>query len=302
MRIDRIEAAPGLKTAVAVTGLLAAVILLIAVVPAPLRTVADGVIIISDESVVRARADGFLVRIVTQPGTKVRSGETLLVCKDPLLSARVRTIEAQLMELHARRDAVRQTDTVEAKIFEEEIAYREKSLAGERQNLEDLTLRSETAGVFVIPRAADLPERFVRKGDLLGYVLNPAAMTARVVIPQESIDLVRSRTRDITLRLAERLGTPLPAELRREVPAASRELPSPALATEGGGNIATDPGDANGLSSFQSYFQLDLEIPATAGAMNVGSRVFVRFDHGWEPLGARWYRSLRQLFLNRFNA
>jgi putative peptide zinc metalloprotease protein len=29
--------------------------------------------------------------------------------------------------------------------------------------------------------------------------------------------------------------------------------------------------------------------------------VYVRFDHGWEPLAVQWARELRQLFLARFN-
>ncbi len=33
----------------------------------------------------------------------------------------------------------------------------------------------------------------------------------------------------------------------------------------------------------------------------IGGRVHVRFDHGWEPIGWRLYRSLRQVFLKRFN-
>jgi putative peptide zinc metalloprotease protein len=49
-------------------------------------------------------------------------------------------------------------------------------------------------------------------------------------------------------------------------------------------------------------FQIDLELPARLPLLNVGSHVYVRFDHGWEPLGAQWARALRQLFLARLNA
>jgi len=33
----------------------------------------------------------------------------------------------------------------------------------------------------------------------------------------------------------------------------------------------------------------------------LGSRVYVRFDHGREPLGWQWFRRIRQLFLRRLN-
>jgi len=29
--------------------------------------------------------------------------------------------------------------------------------------------------------------------------------------------------------------------------------------------------------------------------------VFVRFNHGWEPVGLQAYRALRRLFLRRFD-
>ena len=37
------------------------------------------------------------------------------------------------------------------------------------------------------------------------------------------------------------------------------------------------------------------------GSMTVGGRVYVRFDHGQRSLASRWYRSVRQLFLARFD-
>jgi putative peptide zinc metalloprotease protein len=33
----------------------------------------------------------------------------------------------------------------------------------------------------------------------------------------------------------------------------------------------------------------------------VGGRVYVRFDHGREPLYYRWHRVVRELLLKRFN-
>jgi putative peptide zinc metalloprotease protein len=33
----------------------------------------------------------------------------------------------------------------------------------------------------------------------------------------------------------------------------------------------------------------------------LGARVFVRFDHGYEPVGFQVYRATRQLFLRHFD-
>jgi putative peptide zinc metalloprotease protein len=47
------------------------------------------------------------------------------------------------------------------------------------------------------------------------------------------------------------------------------------------------------------HVELGFENPPTVSEM--GGRAYARFDHGSEPLAWRLYRSLRQLFLRRFN-
>jgi len=65
---------------------------------------------------------------------------------------------------------------------------------------------------------------------------------------------------------------------------------------------AVDPADREGRKSVQRFFQVDVELPQSArSTARVGGRAYVRFDHGWEPLGMQWYRRARQLFLARFN-
>jgi putative peptide zinc metalloprotease protein len=78
-------------------------------------------------------------------------------------------------------------------------------------------------------------------------------------------------------------------------------LPTAALSPNGGGKIATDPKDQNGLKSIERIFLFDLSLPADTPPSAFGERVYVRFDHRAEPLGSQWYRRLRQLFLSRFN-
>jgi putative peptide zinc metalloprotease protein len=65
--------------------------------------------------------------------------------------------------------------------------------------------------------------------------------------------------------------------------------------------VALDPGDPEGQTAIRKIFQVDLELPLPPGLLNVGGRVYVRFDHGWEPLAVQGYRHVRQLFLSRFN-
>ena len=61
-----------------------------------------------------------------------------------------------------------------------------------------------------------------------------------------------------------------------------------------------DPRDPTGERTLARVFQFELGLPPEFESINYGQRVYVRFDHGREPLATQWYRSLRQLFLSRF--
>jgi putative peptide zinc metalloprotease protein len=74
-----------------------------------------------------------------------------------------------------------------------------------------------------------------------------------------------------------------------------------ALGRLGGGSIAVDPADTRGMKAIQKMFQVDLALLSHASIINMGGRVYVRFDHGWEPLAQRWHRQLRQLFLSKLH-
>jgi len=274
---------------------------LVGFVPVPLRTAAEGVIWVPEDAMVRAAADGFVERVAVVPGAQVQEGDLLLVCRDPQLSARARVLEARLRELWARHDEQRPVDRVKAAVIREEIHYTQEEIGRVREQLAGLTIRSRTPGTFVLPGAEDLPGRFVRRGELLAYVVTLDRITVRAVVPQENIALVRERTESVAVRLAERIEDPVPATLRREVPGASAQLPSPALGLSGGGQVAVDPRDAQGMTAIQKVFQVDLEIPTDLRLLNVGGRAYVRFDHGSAPLAAQWAREFRQLFLARLN-
>jgi len=273
----------------------------IVMVPVSLGTITEGVIWIPDKSFVRAATDGFVERIIAMPGTRVKEKDPLIICSEPLLPAQIRILESRLRELKSLYVSQKFSDRVAADITRDEIEHVSAQLADARSREAELTTRSRADGVFVVPMPQDMPGRFVRRGELLGYVLNPSTITARVVVDQSDVDFVRLRTRTVTVRFPQNIAEKVPAMIRRVVPAATEQLPSPTLSMEGGGEIAIDPRDAQGTKAFQKIFLLDVELLDLVGNYTVGGRVYVRFDHGKEPLFHRWYRSVRKLFLKRFN-
>jgi putative peptide zinc metalloprotease protein len=89
------------------------------------------------------------------------------------------------------------------------------------------------------------------------------------------------------------------ARILREIPGATNRLPSPALGSLGGGRFAIDPSDAEGLTTLEPVFQLDLLLAEGRSINEIGGRAQVLLDHGMEPLAAQAYRALRRLFLRQ---
>jgi putative peptide zinc metalloprotease protein len=268
--------------------------------PAPLSTVAEGVIAPPEHSELRAGNDGVITRLVAQPDSKVVRGQPLIETEDPFITTRILGLEARLRELAVRRKVLQiEQKQVEADMLDEEILVVEADLKRAREQARSLVIHSPVDGVFLVELPGDMPGRFVRQGDLLGYVADLARPGVRVAVPQADIGLIRAGIQGVTVRLAGQAGTSVQASIARQVPAAVERLPSAALGPLGGGPFAVDPEDASGTRAMEDVFEIELVLPIAVERL--GSRVYVRFDHGNEPLGWQWYRRVRQVFLRKFN-
>jgi putative peptide zinc metalloprotease protein len=282
-------------------GLAAAAVIMLAIFPFPLHTVSEGVVWLPDDAILRAGTDGFVRRLLVPPDTIVRAGDALIETQEPQLEANVETLTWRVEELQSALDAARFRDRPGAEVAAIDLASAKSELARQDERARHLVARSEADGTFVLAKSEDMPGRFFRQGEVLGYVTPASSNIVRVVVPQDDIELVRNSLRGVSVKLTGRVWETNSARLVREVPAASSELPSKALSTAGGGSFAVDPGDRESRKTLQRYFQFDIELPPEAAAIAFGSRVYVRFEHESEPLGFQLFRRLRQLFLARLN-
>ena len=281
--------------------LLSGLLLLLCKVPVPLRTQTEGVVWMPEEAIVRAATGGFFERLVQPPGQLVTAGQRLLQIQDrDLLADRSRS-EKALQELHASYAKFLIEDRVQSDVIKQQIKHEQAALARVTERIAKLAVVSPAAGKFLVPHAVDLPGRYFHQGEVLGYVVGEFQPVVRAVVAQDDIHLVRTATTRIEVRSADQIQQSVIARMIREIPSATAELPSAALAVEGGGTIALDPLQHGGLFALSRYFQFDLAAPLPDRETLIGGRVYVRFSHQAEPLAAQWYRRLRQLFLTRFS-
>jgi putative peptide zinc metalloprotease protein len=202
--------------------------------------------------------------------------------------------------MQARYQMERSQNAVEAESIKQDMAAVRQELEVAQQQLQELDMRSPTTGKLIIPNSADLAGKFIRRGETVAFVVTNDSARARVVVGQDDFGLVRRNTDKVELRPATAVGKVYRAAINREVPAASDELPSKALGTGGGGKIAVDPSDKSGLRTIDSMFQVELELTDDFPSHYYGQRVYVRFEHGSEPLAWQWKRSIKQLFMRDF--
>ena len=283
------------------TALVLAVTGFIFLVPMPYHSHAEGVVWLPEQAIVRAGANGFFSDFLIPPGAAVVKGQALARSVDPALDAQLRQSSAKVTELEAEYAANFVQDRSKAQIVSDRLDAERARFARSQERTDALVTRANVDGVFVVSQMDDMPGRYYRKGELLGYVMGRTASLARVVVSQDAVDNVRTTTDRIRLRLVHQPAVVMKGRMLREVPGGEEQLPSTALAAEGGGEIATDPRETKSPKALQRMFQFDVEIEDNNRVDRFGQRVYVRFEHQMTPLSVQWYRSIRRLFLSSLN-
>ncbi len=276
---------------------------LVTLVPLPHHSMVEGVLWLPDTASVRAGADGFVTRLLTEPGQAVAAGTSVAASEDPALFAQVAGLRGRVAELEAQFQSEAFVKRVDALVTATELAQARTELAQREDRVARLVARAGADGQLAVIRPADLVGRFLKEGELIGYVLpEGGARVARAAVDQDDLDLIRHHLSRAELQVVGHPELVFSTRIVREVPSGRDALPSKALGTAGGGSMAVDPRDTKGLRTMRRSFQIDIDLPAAAAGDAFGTRVLIRLDHDWEPLGDQLYRRVRQLLLSRLSA
>ena len=164
-----------------------------------------------------------------------------------------------------------------------------------------MTIKAFKSGTLIIPEADDLPGRFVRQGEILGYIVDQLPSTVRMVVSQDHIGQLRQNIDNIRIRFASDPSQEFTARITRQAPEATNQLPSEVLSISGGGPFIPRSDSNNPLMTQQKLFLVDLSFDPQQQNIPFGTRAYVRIDHGGEPLVTQMMRRVRQVFLRQFN-
>lgn len=279
---------------------LGVVVLFIGVVPVPFHSVHHGVVWLPDEAIVRAGAQGIIRGVSVAPGDLVVPATQLLTLDSPLLVADLSVAVAALDHARAQLRRAELLEPVRVEPMKVELASRETRVDEMQRRFDALDVKSGVSGRWAPAAHTELVGRYVKRGEVLGFVVTGPSRLVRTAVTQDDMDLIRSRLRGAQVRFNNSMADVHNARLHRQVPAGEFDLVSAALGTQGGGEVAVDPSQ-RGNRSLARVFDVEIQLDEPSPLSVFGDRVYVRFDLGPAPLGWQWFLRLRQLFLARLN-
>jgi putative peptide zinc metalloprotease protein len=285
------------------SGLAAAAVLGLFLIPAPQRLQATGVVQSTAFADVTIGVDGGLEELETPSGTNVKAGQPLALLHNEELVHQIAAARAQLEELEALwRAGLHQGSRTRAALEEGITAVRSRV-----QDLEErqtkLVVTAPISGTWVGPQEDELMGRWLTRGTALGRIVGSVGFEFLAVVPQaDSSRLFAHETTasHATVRLHGQAEAALPVSGLVVIQAEQSRLPSAALAQNAGGEIALARDAGREPIAAESFFEVRAGIVPRPGALLYqGLTGRISFPLPAEPLGLQWLRAMRQVFQKR---
>ena len=289
------------KRAMSVTLVLPAAILLMFLwVPLPHSSIANGVVWVPEEAVIRVSGDCEVSQIFTEPGATVSAGDNLLICEEFGMVAQRDELVARIDELQARRAGALTHDRSSVQVIDAELVASEAALSSVKERMSEIIIKAPIDGVFDVVATASIERLGFSRGELLGYVIPDDQRTVRFAIEQEWIDSFDNKLKSVSLRIPGPSGeaSVYTTEVINRTPKATRVVASAALTTAGGGTLRADT-QGDGRLVEEAVFDVELAWPSVENYDVIGSNVSVRLVYAPTPLAIRLKTSLQQALVVR---
>lgn len=290
------------------TGALAAVAILLGVVPVPHHFRAPGVARAAGSQEVYTSVSGWVVRASAGRDAQVEAGSELALLESPELDFMIAAARGDLEEAKSRE---RQMLSDFAAGIEPMLVRRkasEQRLAQLESDRLKLKLVAPVSGSWVAPTARDWQGLWLARGVRLGEVVGrgPDWEFFTVVSQEDASSLFGAAKEGAEVRFPGAAGQNLPVREWRVVPGRQEILPSAALGWSAMGPIKVRSDDKQGMHAAEPFFLVvgriagDGPVQGHAGVLWQGRSGEMRFDLPWSPLMVQWARQFRQLLQRRY--
>ncbi len=265
------------------------------VVPLPHHIEAEGVVVRDGLVLIYPRADGLLL---ASAGPGLAAGRVITRLENPETARMLTQLEAEAagLAIEARRARAAGADRVDAAQEREGAVARQIASLEEERALWVVT--APDGAVWEPLRAASLTGAWVRRDDNrpLGVLMSPGGSEIRLVLDQwdgpAALGALAARPGEaIPMRLRGAGAVQFTAQTMGPAIEARDSLPSPALATSGGGRIPAQIDARGEARPVERVFELRLRPNAPTPELRHGARVQARIALPPSPLVAQlWWR------------
>jgi putative peptide zinc metalloprotease protein len=287
-----------LTSAAATVALIAAV----GLVRVPDRCRIEGVVEPSDYSVIHMQTAGFVRRYLDSGTQTGPDGPPLIEASSPDLETQRVRLLADLRQLQVNRQSAQTREAAQVQIMDEKMTALQEQIERIDQELQGLVIRSPLAGTWVAPDIDRVTDRYLPRGRRIGVVANLDDLRIRAVAGQDVAGrLITEAASSVDMRVKDQPDIELAGQIERIIPAGQERLPSAALGYAAGGSTQIVLDDPSGRRTAEPFFEI-LVVPALREPARVrpGQTMVLRFETSPKPLLVQGWRTLLQLFQQRF--
>ena len=225
------------------------------ILKAPATKSAPAIVQFSDETALRAGADGFILELHVEDGQEVKKGQTLVVLSNPSLSNEVTDLERLVEESKIQSRIYKKQKELALSLAElkkyEELKHQ---LNEKRSQADGLVIKAPFDG-FVFRRGLDNEVgNFAKRGDPVVTIAQRQTKEVVVSIDQRDLESIKGNEGEM-LRVAFPGAKLFESKLIRIDPAASQQATHPTLCAHAGGPLTVRP-SADETESEEASFEL----------------------------------------------
>jgi len=273
----------------------------VGIAPFPSTFRSPGIIKARRYALVANQESGTVAAILTPTGRQVTVGQPLLRLENRELGLEAELVHAQHRHAKVLHRQALQGNIGDLKPIKSHLQTIEKRLRHLEERRNALVLCAEMAGTWVAPQLDDMVGVWVERGQPVGQILGPGGFEFTATVAQEKASrLFETETGGAEVRLHGQAHTALVTRDVRVIPADRQTLPSPALGYRGGGEVAVDLTDPQGMRAAEPFFEVRAPVVDSEDVTLVHGRSGrIRFELRPEPLFQQCVRKIRQLLQKR---
>ena len=278
------------------------------VLKAPATKSAPALVQFSDETIIRAAADGFVDEILVKNGDLVEAGQILMRSHNDDLETEINRTKTSLdTALIQSRIHRQQREFALVNVEQEMIAGYQQQLAEQKEQRDALALRSPIAGRVFQRNLDQLIGSFVKRGDTLMSVAQQDTKELVVSVDQSDLESIKKNLGGpVRVMLPGR--NVFESNISRIDPRASEMPAEIRLCATAGGPLPVKPnpnaqnndGDDPSFVLLSPRFSARVPIePSMAATMHSGQRCQVFFSSTEQSLGSYFYLATTQWLKNK---